>query len=45
MVHGVLGLKQRKTSFLYNVFTLGGVLDFPIYLNLYDIVMVTARKP
>ena len=41
MVHGVFG----NTGLLPGLLTLGGKLDFPVYLNLFDIVMVVARKP
>ena len=41
MVHGVFG----NAGVLRGLLTLGGSLDFPVYLNLFDIVMVVARKP
>lgn len=41
MVHGVSG----DSGVLPAVLTLGGKLDFPVYLNLFDIVTLVARKP
>ncbi len=45
MAHGVFALRNPTVSWLYDVLTLGGRLDFGVYLNLYDIMMLTARKP
>lgn len=45
MLHGVLVLGKHPRSWLYRVATLGGRLDFPVYLNLYDILLLIARKP
>jgi SAM-dependent methyltransferase len=44
MLYGMFVL-GRKPTWLYHVFTLNGRIDFPIYMNLYDIMMLTARKP
>jgi SAM-dependent methyltransferase len=44
MAYGVLVL-GRKRPRLYRLLTLGGRLDFPVYLNLFDIMMLLARKP
>lgn len=41
MVHGVFG----SAGVLPGLLTVAGKIDFPIYLNLFDIVMVVARKP
>ena len=41
MVHGVFG----DTGVVPRTLTLGGKVDFPVYLNLFDIVMLVARKP
>ncbi len=43
MLHGIFAL--GKTAWLYRLFTLGGRLDFPVYLNLYDILLLVAVKP
>ena len=45
MLYGLLMLGKRKHSFLYRILTVGGRLDLPVYLNLYDIVLMTAQKP
>ena len=45
MLYGLLALGGKKTGWLYEALTLGGRLDFPIYLNLYDILLVVAQKP
>lgn len=45
MLYGVLMLGRRRFPRLYALATLGGRLDFPIYLNLYDILLLIARKP
>jgi SAM-dependent methyltransferase len=45
MLYGLLKLGSKKTRWLYGLLTFGGRLDFPIYLNLYDILMVVAVKP
>jgi SAM-dependent methyltransferase len=45
MLYGLLALGGKKTSWLYKTLTLGERLDFPVYLNLYDILMVVAQKP
>jgi 2-polyprenyl-3-methyl-5-hydroxy-6-metoxy-1,4-benzoquinol methylase len=44
MAHNVFCLKSNKPA-IYNLFTLGGKLDFPVYLNLKDIMMMVAQKP
>lgn len=45
MLYGLLALGGKKTRWLYEALTLGGRIDVPIYLNLYDILMVVAQKP
>jgi SAM-dependent methyltransferase len=45
MLYGVLMLGRRRFPRLYALATMGGRLDFPVYLNLYDILLLIARKP
>jgi len=48
MLHRLLagpGRPGRKTRWLYQLLTLAGRLDLPIYLNLRDIILLTAQKP
>ena len=45
MMYGLFALPDKKTRWLYQLLTFGGRLDFPIYLNLYDILLVIAKKP
>jgi cyclopropane fatty-acyl-phospholipid synthase-like methyltransferase len=45
MVHGICTLGRKKAPWLYEAATLGGRLDFPVYLNLYDTLLLMARKP
>jgi SAM-dependent methyltransferase len=45
MIYGLFALPNKKSRWLYQLLTLGGRLDFPIYLNLYDILLVIAKKP
>ena len=45
MMYGLFALPDKKTRWLYQLVTLGGRLDFPVYLNLFDILLVIARKP
>src|SRR5207237_1396619 len=45
MLHGMLVLGGKKLGWLYRVLTLGGRTSVPVYLNLYDIVLVAGRKP
>jgi hypothetical protein len=44
MVHALALQGTRHHPALYSLATLGGRLDIPVYLNLYDIVMMVARK-
>jgi SAM-dependent methyltransferase len=44
MVHALAMQGSRRHPQLYSLATLGGRVDLPIYLNLYDIVMMVARK-
>lgn len=45
MAYGALAPVKRGTSWLYTLATLGGRIDFPVYLNLYDLLRVVAVKP
>jgi SAM-dependent methyltransferase len=45
MVYGALAPNKRGTSWLSTLATLGGRLDFPVYLNLYDLLRMVAVKP
>jgi len=45
MAYGVFALRNPRLAWVYKLLTLGGRVDFPVYLNLYDIMMFTARKP
>ena len=45
MIFGLLGRRGQGESRLGRLLTLGGKLDFPVYLNTYDILTYTARKP
>ncbi len=45
MLHGLLLLKSSKLKWLYRMLTIGNRVDFPIYLNLYDIMLLVAKKP
>ncbi len=45
MLHGLLLLKSARLKGLYRLLTLDNRIDFPIYLNLYDIMQFIARKP
>lgn len=45
MLYGLFALGRPGTSWIYRLLTLDERLDFPVYLNLYDILMFAARKP
>jgi SAM-dependent methyltransferase len=45
MLFGLLAVDRERAAWPYRVLTLGGRIDFPVYLNLFDIMMVIARKP
>ena len=45
MVSQLLMQGRARHPLLYNLATLGGRLDLPVYLNLGDIMMLIARKP
>ncbi len=45
MFHGMFMLSNKKWDLLSQIFTLGGKLDLPIYLNLYDIMLLIAQRP
>jgi len=45
MIFGLFGVSGGRDSRLGRLLTCGGKLDFPIYLNTYDILTYTARKP
>ncbi len=44
MLFGLLALDRERPAWPYRLLTAGGRIDFPVYLNLFDIVMVAARK-
>lgn len=43
-LYGLFAVGGKKSAWLYQLLTMGGRIDFPIYLNLYDIMMLVARK-
>jgi 2-polyprenyl-3-methyl-5-hydroxy-6-metoxy-1,4-benzoquinol methylase len=45
MIHGLFAFGRPEPSAAYRLLTAGGRLDFPVYLNVFDIVMATGRKP
>jgi SAM-dependent methyltransferase len=45
MLYGLFALGGKRTAWIYRLLTAGGRLDFPIYLNVYDIILFAARKP
>ena len=45
MMHSIFVAGRQRRDFLYAAATLGGRLDAPIYVNLYDILLLIARKP
>jgi 2-polyprenyl-3-methyl-5-hydroxy-6-metoxy-1,4-benzoquinol methylase len=45
MAHGAFVLGNTRWRWLYDLVTLGGRIDFPVHLNLYDIFRMTAVKP
>lgn len=45
MLYRIFGLKGGGMSWVHRFLTLGGWIDFPIYLNLFDIMFVAARRP
>jgi SAM-dependent methyltransferase len=45
MLYGIFALGEKRTGWIFRVLTAGGRLDLPVYLNLYDIFLMTARKP
>lgn len=45
MVHGVLAANEKPTKWLYDRVFEKVTPDWPVYLNLFDIMMVTATKP
>lgn len=45
MMHGLFQLRSPRLKWIYSLGTLGGKLDFPLYLNTFDIMQATARKP
>jgi hypothetical protein len=44
-MYGLFALPDKKMRWIYQLLTFGGWLDFPIYLNLSDILLVVAKKP
>jgi SAM-dependent methyltransferase len=45
MLHEMLMRGEQKSPRLYRFLTLGETLDVPVYLNLFDIMLVIAEKP
>ena len=45
MVHGVIDPRFPRAKWLATAMTLSDRINFPIYMNLYDIAMMIARKP
>ncbi len=45
MLFEIFNLRMPRLSWVYRVLTLNGRLDFPIYLNTFDIMQVSAIKP
>lgn len=45
MLYRIFALKGGRTAWIHRFLTLGGRIDFPIYLNLFDIMFVAARRP
>jgi 2-polyprenyl-3-methyl-5-hydroxy-6-metoxy-1,4-benzoquinol methylase len=45
MAYGALVVREKPHRWLYDLVTLGGRIDFPVYLNLYDIFRMIALKP
>lgn len=45
MMHGLFMLNRNKHPLIYHIATLGGAVNFPVYLNLHDIMMLVAQKP
>lgn len=45
MAYGVFVLGHKNLGWLYQLLTFGGKLEFPVYLNLRDIMMLIAKKP
>jgi SAM-dependent methyltransferase len=45
MVSKILARRPGQNSWMSSLATWGGRLDFPMYLNLWDLMVATARKP
>jgi hypothetical protein len=45
MLKAVFDKPGQGTSWIYSLLSWNGKLDVPVYLNLFDIMMLTARKP
>jgi SAM-dependent methyltransferase len=45
MAYGAFALHSKRWAWLYRGLTLNGRLDFPVYLNLYDIRLMIGIKP
>jgi len=45
IAYSVFSLRSKSRDWIYRAITLGERLDFPIYLNLYDLLVLVARKP
>ncbi len=44
MAHNLFCLPGKTYPWLYPVLTMGGRLDFPVYLNLFDTLLIAGRK-
>jgi SAM-dependent methyltransferase len=44
MAYGVFALGGKRTTWAYRIVTFGEKLDFPVYLNLYDLFVLVAKK-
>lgn len=44
MFYELFCLRHPNFSWIYRLFTLNGRLDFPVYLNTFDIMQVTAQR-
>jgi SAM-dependent methyltransferase len=45
MAYGIFSLGGKPTNWIYRAITLDEKLDFAVYLNLYDLFVLVARKP
>lgn len=45
MLYRIFALNGKKSAWIYRLLTAKGRWDFPVYLNLFDILFVAARRP